>query len=45
MLPYFLANETLLVCGANLYWSAGEPILVEMQTNIGRCVKLYRFAR
>ena len=30
---------------AYLYWSAGEPIWVEMQTNIGRCVKLYRFTR
>jgi len=29
----------------NLYWSAGEPILVRATTYIGREVKLYRFAR
>ncbi|KXB75042.1 hypothetical protein HMPREF3185_00956 [Porphyromonas somerae] len=29
----------------NLYWSAGEPILVAVVTYIGRHPNLYRFAR
>ena len=44
-LLYSFAHRDRRGANAYLYWSAGEPILVEMQTNIGRCVKLYRFAR
>jgi len=29
----------------NLYWSAGEPILVAVVTYIGRYANRYRFAR
>ena len=34
--------EPLLDRSMNLYWSAGEPLLVRMRTYIGRDVDLYR---
>lgn len=44
-LPYRLESEALRERDMNLYWSAGEPILVSFMTYIGRLRKLYRFTR